>query len=194
MNKENRVDYSIIIPAFNEEDYLPKTLASIKEAMSKVTKFRGEVIVTDNNSTDRTAEIARKAGATVVFEEHQQISRSRNTGAKNSNVKYIIFVDSDTQISAKLLQKTLLRLESGKICGGGTTVEFDGKLTFLTKRFLESWLVISQIFKFACGAYVFCTRDAFNETGGFDEQYYASEEIHFSKALQRWEKSADKDL
>ena len=40
--------------------------------------------------------------------------------------------------------------------------------------------------KWACGAYVFCCREAFIETGGFDERYYASEEIHFSRALKHW--------
>ncbi|HUN69649.1 MAG TPA: glycosyltransferase, partial [Burkholderiales bacterium] len=73
---------SIVVPAFNEERLLASTLESIKAA-AKVFDAAGgwELIVCDNNSTDATAEIARAAGAQVVFEPHNQISRARNRGA-----------------------------------------------------------------------------------------------------------------
>jgi len=74
---------SIIVPAFNEERLLGESLAQIKSAANAFAQ-RGwdfELIVCDNNSTDRTAEIARAAGATVVFEPVNQIARSRNSGA-----------------------------------------------------------------------------------------------------------------
>lgn len=180
------VDYSIIVPAYNEEDYLPDTLASLKESMAALPEFHGEIIVTDNNSSDRTAEIAEAAGARVVFEAHRQIARARNVGGREALGRYFIFVDSDTRISPALLRKTLTTLESGKHCGGGTIPEFDGHLKPWGKRFLKLWIFLSKTFKWACGAYVFCTREAFLETGGFDERYYASEEIHFSRALRRW--------
>jgi glycosyltransferase involved in cell wall biosynthesis len=180
------MDYSIIIPAYNEEDYLPHTLTNLIQSMKAIKNLKGEIIVTDNNSTDRTASIAGEFGARVVFEERRQISRARNTGAKAALGKYLIFVDSDTLISSNLLEKTLCTLASGKYCGGGTIVEFDGNLPFVAKCSLKTWLILSRTFKWACGAYVFCTRDAFMETGGFDERYYASEEIHFSRALRRW--------
>lgn len=186
MTPVTKIDYSIIIPAYNEEDYLPSTLASLKESMNALSAFNGEIIVTDNNSTDRTAEIAKEYGARVVFEEHRQISRARNAGAKKALGRYLIFIDSDTTMSPALLKKTLSALASGKYCGGGTIVEFDGHLPFMAKCALQFWLFLSRTFKWACGAYVFCTRDAFTETGGFDERYYASEEIHFSRALRRW--------
>jgi len=185
--KENiRIDYSIIIPAYNEEAYLPKTLASVKESMNALSEYRGEIIVTDNNSTDRTAEIAEESGARVVFEEHRQISRARNAGAREALGRYFVFIDSDTTISPVLLKKTLAALGSEGCCGGGTIVRLDGHLPFLAKYTLNTWLFLSRTLKWACGAYVFCTREAFLETGGFDERYYASEEIHFSRALRRW--------
>ncbi|MFC1877621.1 glycosyltransferase [Thermodesulfobacteriota bacterium] len=186
MEENIRIDYSIIIPAYNEEVYLPKTLASVKESMNALNEFRGEIVVTNNNSTDRTAAIAEESGARVIFEEHRQISRARNAGAQEALGRYFIFIDSDTTISPVLLKKTLTALGSGECCGGGTIVEMDGHLPFLAKYALKMWLFLSRIFKWACGAYVFCTREVFIETGGFDERYYASEEIHFSRALRRW--------
>jgi glycosyltransferase involved in cell wall biosynthesis len=75
------VDYSIVIPAFNEEEFLPATLAAVRAAMAAQTGACGELIVVDNNSTDRTAAVARSLGAQVVFEPVNQISRARNCGA-----------------------------------------------------------------------------------------------------------------
>jgi len=180
------VDYSIIVPAYNEEEYLPETLTSLKESMAALSGFCGEIVVTNNNSTDRTAEIAEKSGARVIFEQHRQIARSRNAGGREALGRYLIFVDGDTRISPALLIKTLTALESGECCGGGATVESDGRLSPWAGRALKLWLLLSRTFKWACGAYVFCTRKAFLETGGFDERYYASEEVFFSRALRRW--------
>ena len=192
MKEKKRVDYSFIVPAYNEEAYLPKTLDSLKVSMNALGGFRGEMVVTNNNSTDRTAAIAEESGARVVFEKHRQISRARNAGAQESLGRYLIFVDSDTTISPLLLKKTLAALESGEYCGGGTVPEFDSRLPFLAKAALSVWVFLSITFKWACGAYIFCTREAFVETGGFDERYYASEEIHFSRALRHWGKKKGK--
>ncbi|NQZ69946.1 MAG: glycosyltransferase, partial [Lentisphaeria bacterium] len=90
------IDYSVIIPAYNEEKLLPDTLASLKEKMSDVTDYSGEIIVVDNNSTDATAEVAKAAGAIVVFEEHRQIARARNAGGQIAKGRYLIFLDADT--------------------------------------------------------------------------------------------------
>ncbi len=181
-----KTDYSIIIPAYNEEEYLPATLASVKTAMASIPYVKGEIIVTDNNSTDSTSSVAEEFGARVIFEEHRQIAKSRNTGAKNARGKYFIFIDSDTILSPALLEKTLNALMSGKYCGGGAVAVFDGKLPLAAAFLPKLWLFLSKSFKWACGAYLFCSRDAFTGTGGFDEHYYASEEIHFSRALRLW--------
>lgn len=186
MKTNKKIDYSIIIPAYNEEEYLPVALASVKESMNAIGRYKGEIIVTDNNSTDRTAAIAEESGARVIFEEHRQISRARNRGGEEALGRYLIFIDGDTTISPALLKKTLKSLESGEFCAGGTIVQFDEHIPFIARCLHRFWLFLSRTFKWACGAYVFCTREAFLETGGFDERYYASEEIHFSRALRLW--------
>jgi glycosyltransferase involved in cell wall biosynthesis len=75
MKTNKKIDYSIIIPAYNEEEYLPVTLASVKHSMDTLGQFEGEIIVTDNNSTDRTALVAKESGARVIFEEHLKTAR-----------------------------------------------------------------------------------------------------------------------
>lgn len=186
MNHTPILDYSVIIPAYNEEAYLPDTLTHLKACMAALYHYGGEIIVADNNSTDRTAAIARQAGARVVFEKHRQIARSRNAGAKAARGRYLIFLDSDTQISITLLQKTLMILKLGECCGGGTLVAFDRTVPLFPQSALMLWRLLSRTFQWACGAYVFCTREGFRAINGFDERFYASEEIHFSNALRRW--------
>ena len=74
---------SIVIPAFNEELLITHCLDSISESMiaNQGAGFTHEIIVVDNNSTDKTAELAKHAGANVVFEPINQIGRARNAGA-----------------------------------------------------------------------------------------------------------------
>jgi glycosyltransferase involved in cell wall biosynthesis len=64
------VKISVVVPAFNEEKLLAETLRSIRAAAEAFTRlgWEFELVVCDNNSTDRTAELARKAGAKVVLE------------------------------------------------------------------------------------------------------------------------------
>ena len=110
--------YSIIVPAFNEEVWLAKSLPAIHRAMGAVDKS-GELIVVDNNSTDATAVVAERHGAKVVFEPINQISRSRNAGARLAQGAYLVFVDADTLITADLLKAALANLESGTCCRVG---------------------------------------------------------------------------
>ncbi|OHB83595.1 MAG: hypothetical protein A2V98_16095 [Planctomycetes bacterium RBG_16_64_12] len=182
-------DYSIIVPAFNEEELLGATLARLREAMARVPQFSGELIVTDNNSEDRTAEIARSFGAKVVFEEHRQIAGARNAGAAESRGRYLIFVDADTLVSDELFKRTLETLDSGRHCGGGALPQFDSEPTLFAAMLLAFWHWASKTFSWAAGSYFFCLREAFTDVGGFDERFYASEEIHLSRSLKKWGRS-----
>jgi glycosyltransferase involved in cell wall biosynthesis len=177
-------DYSIIVPAYNEEAMLENTLDHLKEAMATVS-LNGEIIVADNNSTDRTEEIAKSAGATVVFESVNQISRARNAGAKNANGRYLVFVDADTIVPPALLQKALNNLESGQCCGGGVTVAAEESVNVLVKGVLGFWNFLSRTFRLAAGCFVYARSDDFKACGGFSEKVYATEEIWFSIALKR---------
>ena len=79
---------------------------------------RGEIVVVDNNSDDRTAEIAKARGVRVVFEPHNQISKARNRGASQSKGENLFFVDADTIVSPSLFLEALSLMKRGA-CGGG---------------------------------------------------------------------------
>lgn len=178
------VDYSIIIPAYNEEALLENTLGQLQTAMATIP-LNGEIIVTDNSSTDRTAEIAGNAGATVVFEPINQISRARNTGARHARGRYFIFVDADTTVLPALLQTALNNLESGAYCGGGATVTTDTHVPVQVRAVLGYWNFISRTLRLAAGCFVYSRRDDFESCGGFSENVFASEEIWLSRCLKR---------
>ena len=179
------IDYSIVIPAFNEEALLPGTLSSVRDCMDAV-ELVGEVIVVDNNSTDETARVARDHSARVVFEPKNQISRARNRGARAAQGRFLIFVDADTQVPILLFQKALHRLESGRCCGGGVLISFESCDNRVAHRLLEAWNGFSRRRQLAAGCFIFCLRTGFESVSGFSESVYAGEEIWFARKLKRW--------
>ena len=176
------VDFSIIIPAYNEQNYIGAVLDRLFHAIAEIKSLTGEVIVVDNNCSDQTAILAKEKGAIVVFEPINQISRARNAGAHIARGKYLIFVDADTQISNELLLFSLQRLDGGKCGGGGSTVVFDSNQNQLFfgsfMPYLWSW--ISKTFKLAAGSFIFCDKKLFFEAECFSEKLFAGEEILFS--------------
>jgi glycosyltransferase involved in cell wall biosynthesis len=181
------VHYSVIIPAYNEESFLPDTLAGLHLAMEAVT-LQGEIIVVDNGSTDNTAEVAQKYGATVVPEPFRQIARARNSGAKAANGAFLIFLDADTILPPPLLKQALTLLESGTYCGGGTLLNFDSQLPFLAARLVKFWNWLSTTNRLAAGSFIFCLAQGFFAIDGFNEKTYAGEEVFLSRTLRGWGK------
>ncbi len=184
---------SVIVPAYNEEKLLGSSLAKIMAAMAafSIRGWRSEVIVCDNNSTDRTAEIARAAGAVVVLEPVNQISRARNRGASVAQGEWLVFVDADSWPSEELFEALCRRIEKGRVVGGGCTIAMDGGGTAV--RVLSGvWNRLSRLSSWAAGSFVFCEAAAFRAVGGFSVELFASEEIDLSKKLKAHGRKAGK--
>ena len=177
---------SVIIPAFNEERLLDGTLARVKSAMETFTQRRweSELIVCDNNSTDRTAEIARAAGATVVFEPINQIARARNSGAAAATGDWLIFVDADSQPSAELFADVAEQIQSGRCLAGGSTVRMDEEKHLLAEFFTWVWNCSSRMGRWLAGSFIFVEGAAFRKLGGFNNELFAAEELDLSKRLK----------
>ncbi|MSU41689.1 MAG: glycosyltransferase [Pedosphaera sp.] len=176
---------SVVVPAFNEEKLIADTLRSIRLA-SEAFAARGwewEMVVCDNDSTDRTAELARAGGARVVHEPMRQIARSRNAGAAVATGDWLVFVDADSQPSPGLFGAVAEVIVGGRHLGGGSTVTMDD--TRLWFRIgLAFWNGISRTCRWMAGSFIFCERRVFQEMGGFNEALYAAEEIEFSRRLK----------
>lgn len=92
---------SIVIPAYNEEKYLPKTLESI----AKLERKPYEVIVIDGGSTDKTAQVARNHGAKPITIQHRGIGYARQKGLEAATGDIIAFTDADTIVPHDWLSK-----------------------------------------------------------------------------------------
>jgi len=179
------VKLSLVVPAFNEERLVAGTLAHLKAGIGVFGErgWSGELIVCDNNSTDRTAEIARAAGAQVVFELVNQISRARNTGARAASGDWLLFVDADSSPGIELFQDLLERIDTGRCVGGGCTVRLPGA-PLAVRAGVGAWNLLSRLARWAAGSFLFCEAAAFRAIGGFSEELYAAEEIDFSRRLK----------
>lgn len=178
---------SVVIPAFNEEKLLPRMLTALQAAAPSLAErgWEWESVVCDNNSTDRTAEIARDHGARVVFEPVNQIARARNAGAAVATGDWFLFLDADSVPSPELIGAAVDRAARGDVLLVGATVELDARLTAEAAAMLKLWNVFSRMLCWVAGSFVLVEATAFREVGGFDLRLYAGEELDFSRRLKR---------
>lgn len=186
---------SVVIPAYNEERLIAATLHEVRQAMTAFAarSWDAELIVCDNNSTDRTAELARAAGATVVFEPVNQIARARNAGAAAATGDWLVFVDADSHPSPELFSDVAEAIASGRCLAGGSTIRLDGHYP-VAGAVTGLWNQISRWLHWAAGSFIFCDTAAFRQLGGFNEKLFASEEIELSKRLKRLARSTGRKM
>jgi len=174
---------SFIVPAHNEQACLGGTLRAIHESARAVGQPY-EIIVVDDASTDATAKVARQHNATVLPVQHRQIAATRNSGARAARGARLFFVDADTTINPRAVASALGFLDKGA-AGGGAVVAVEGILPLYIRLIAFLPVILVKLVGFTGGAFMFCTRDAFHATGGFDERLYWAEEGAFAMALKR---------
>jgi glycosyltransferase involved in cell wall biosynthesis len=174
---------SFVVPAYNEERALPRTLTAIHEAMAVIGRPY-EIVVADDASSDATARVATEHGARVVGVEYRQIARTRNAGARAALADTLFFVDADTRVNEAVLRAALAELDAGAIGGGATPVFEEGAPCWahLAMRMVVGPMSVMSL---AAGCFVFVRRAPFEAVGGFDERHFAGEEVMLSRALHR---------
>ena len=177
---------SIVVPAHNEEALLGETIDALTAAFAALGHAPGafEIVVADDDSTDRTSAIAVEHGARVVPVKLRQIAAVRNAGAAAARGDLFIFVDADTIVPPVVLGDTIAAIEAGAI-GGGAAARLDPSARLWAKLSWAPFQHGARLLRLPGGAYIFATRAAFERVGGFDERYFAAEEIHFARALKR---------
>lgn len=178
---------SVIVPAYNENAWLPATLDSIRAAAHHVRARSGvhvETIVVDNNSTDDTAAIARDSGATVIHEPVRSIGRARNTGARHASGEVLVFVDADVHIPSDLLDVIYETMRDARCLGGGVDTEHHPR-HLVVRLHLRAWRVLAAVLPLVQGATQFCRRSAFEEAGGYPEDVWMGEDTDFYSNLRK---------
>jgi glycosyltransferase involved in cell wall biosynthesis len=178
---------SVIIPARNEEKFLPRCLEALERATEKIGTSLVEVVVVLNRCTDRTEEIAVAAGCRTVSCEEKNLSVIRNLGVRASTGDIIVTIDADSFMSENFLATVVTTLKSGDSIGGGCLI--------LPERWslgiLCTGIVVGLLFvwhRISVGAF-FCFRDDFEAIGGFDESLVSVEDIDFAQRLRRYGRS-----
>lgn len=174
---------SFVIPAYNEESLLGGTLAALEDAARTVGEPY-EVIVVNDASTDRTAEVAESLGARVVHVAHRQISRTRNAGAQEARGEILVFVDADTVVHDGLVRDMLTAVRGGAV-GGGARIRIEGAMPLFTRLVPPVILGGLAACGIAGGCFFYARREDFWAVGGFDSGLFAGEEIALSRALAR---------
>ncbi len=180
------IDFSIVIPAYNEALYLEPTLQSIREQ-----HFGGELelIVVDNNSTDDTCAIARRYADVILhYSERQGAAAARQYGARRSRGRNLVFLDADTEMSPHLLRLAARSLEAGYV-GGSAPIRIsdDSFGATWTEFAVNNWhRFIGPTFI----PYLYCSRDVFLRAGGWDQEVTCGEEVRLQRRLQQHGKLA----
>ena len=192
--KQNiRVEISVIIPAYNEEKYLPKTLEAVSVALSDLSS---EVIVVDNQSTDLTAQIAADFGAKVISEKEHNISSVRNTGAKVALGEVLIFIDADTIVPKTLFQQIAAAMQEDEKCfGGAVAVDYGKEFKRKWMRYyLRGWRFWGSFLNMKQGAAQFCRKTVFEKLNGYDEKIFMGEDIEFYWRLSKFARRSGGNL
>ncbi|MEO5914106.1 MAG: glycosyltransferase [Luteolibacter sp.] len=174
---------TFVIPAHNEEAWVGRCIIAIRNAMEAVDTAH-EIIVVDDSSTDETSSIAREHGACVLRVEHRHIAATRNAGASGARGDELFFIDADTLVTAGVIRSALRSLSEGAV-GGGCVPRFEGWLPVWWRMVYPFFVLGARVFRQPGGSCLFCTRSAFEATGGFSEIHFAAEDALFASALKR---------
>ncbi|MFT3684538.1 MAG: glycosyltransferase [Phycisphaerales bacterium] len=175
---------SFIIPAHDEERLIARTVMNLRSAAAEAA-LDAELIVVDDASSDQTGELAAAAGAIVVRHERRQIAATRNLGARTATGELLIFVDADTWPNAMALRQAVAAMAAGAV-GGGAPMRFEGRVPLCGRVLTRLFNAIFRLKGRSGGAFFFCTREALQRAGGWDETKFAAEELYLAMALKQF--------
>jgi glycosyltransferase involved in cell wall biosynthesis len=166
-----RPTISLIIPAYNEEAYLPACLDAV---MANVAGGLHEIIVVDNNSTDGTRDVvARYPAVRTVFEGNKGITRARQAGFRAATGDIIAYVDADTRPPAGWVDQIRAQFAArpGLACLSGPYSFYD--LSGLRNALSAAWFVAARpMYRLTgymlVGGNFAIRRDVLDKMGGFD--------------------------
>ena len=177
--------FSLIIPAYNEEAYLPALISSVNTARTRYSGGPGaiEVVVADNESTDATAALARSSGCRVVRENKRVIAAVRNTGARSARGHVLVFVDADNIIHPDTFNAIDKSLSTGKVVAGATGVKMQRMSLGIAVTY-ALMVPLVWLTRMDTGV-VFCRREDFETIGGYNENLLFAEDVQLLWDLMR---------
>lgn len=176
---------SLVIPALNEENFLPHLLTSL----TKQTKQDFEVIVVDGSSKDRTLEAARSFCSklpklNVIVSEKAGLPLQRNLGAKNTSGEWLVFIDADSVLLPYFIERIEWFIEKQKPViftswfRPDSEMSGDALFTLISNWFVEGSIYFHR--PIAPGPLTVVRRDVFELVGGYKEALTFGEDYDFT--------------
>ncbi|MFH0836586.1 MAG: glycosyltransferase [Candidatus Aenigmatarchaeota archaeon] len=182
--RNKQLAISVIIPAYNEQDYIEDCLKSL----DKQTFRDFETIVVDSGH-DNTSKISRKHKATVIKYIKNGPAAARNIGAEKSKGKILVFADADCRFDSDFLNRISQKFE--RPIGGGicrlSVYDYDKKSDAIMYEMINTVakILISMRFIVTSGSCFVYDRAAFNKVGGFDTTLYTNEDHDLARRVAK---------
>jgi glycosyltransferase involved in cell wall biosynthesis len=182
---KDKLFFTVIIPALNEEKFLPRLLCNI----AKQTYKNFEVLVVDGKSTDNTVKVAKQyenkiTNFRILTSDIKNVSIQRNLGAKNAVGEYLVFFDADVQIPANFLKLVFEHIQKKKSLLLTTWIKTDAEdsedliVAAVTNIGSEAAKIIER--PFAGGYNTIVLKSVFEHMGGFNSKIFHGEDHDFT--------------
>ncbi|HVN48356.1 MAG TPA: glycosyltransferase [Bacteroidota bacterium] len=179
------MQFSVIIPTYNEEQFIVACLQSIIQ--QDVERSEYEIIVSDASSTDRTRDLAQPFADTIVVTAERGIALGRNRGARAAMGEIFVFVDADAKLHPSFLRTLKMQFATSNVVGvTGIARAYDGtmpqRFVYQATYMLVRFFLIFQLALFPgiCVAY---RKEAFFHVNGFREDFGVVEDLDLSRRI-----------
>jgi glycosyltransferase involved in cell wall biosynthesis len=183
---------SVVVPAYNEANWLSDTLRSIRASRDELASSVGllaEIIVVDDQSSDGTGEVGADLADQVILGPRTTIGAARNAGAEVARGNTLIFIDADTRVERGVLPAIDMAVADGA-CAGSVrgTYESDRALVAALLRFWDWYAPRRNITQGVCQ---FFDRSVFESLGGYRTDLKMAEDTDlYHRAMAVCERSA----
>ena len=175
---------SVIIPCYNSKKRIIRCVNAVKLSLDNLNhKFKLEIIVINDGSTDNTGDIINKISGikVITHSENKGLSAARNSGISASDSEYIAFIDSDIEVEKKWFQK-ILNLLINDISIAGVTGHLKAPCPKKSNSLLERYLFsdyrgaknidekMPLLYKWFVFSNTIMRRHVLEKIGGFDEK------------------------
>ncbi len=169
---------SIIIPAYNEEEFIESCLISLLN-QDYPSEFY-EIIVVDNGSRDGTVEISRSYGVEVLILESGKVGAVRNEGTRHSKGSIFAFIDSDCVAGRSWISTAVQFLKDPEVGAVGGFYRLPRNASWVERSWVLGERSGTQATSSLAGGSFIVKKDVFLESGGFDEIINAGEDTKLS--------------
>ena len=170
------VRFSIVVPAYNEEKYIDKTLKALKNQ----TFTDLEIIVKDGKSRDRTVKMAKKLADKVISVQDRSAADARNQGARHAEGEILVFMDADTFLPPQTLDRFNKLMDNEHVVGVSCrkVPQSSNLLDHLLYEFVNLSTFVSSKMRLggAHGNCMLIRKSVFEKSGGFNPNIIVAEE------------------